>query len=65
MAAREAAIQSARVCAPEDSFFSLDGRVKPGHDEWDRSSNSTATKWAFLIVFELWKNSSNRLRGDE
>ena len=33
MAALEAAIQSARVCAPEDSGILLDGRVKPGHDE--------------------------------
>jgi hypothetical protein len=32
MAALEAAIQSARVRAPEDSLFLLDGRVKPGHD---------------------------------
>jgi hypothetical protein len=29
----EAATQSARVCAPEDFFVLLDGRVKPGHDE--------------------------------
>jgi len=33
MAALEAAIQSAHVGAPEDSLISLDGRVKPGHDE--------------------------------
>jgi hypothetical protein len=39
MAALEAAIQSARVCAPEESFVSLDGAhtlalcAKPGHDE--------------------------------
>jgi hypothetical protein len=32
MAALEAAIQSARVRAPEDFFVLLDGRVKPGHD---------------------------------
>jgi len=33
MAALEAAIQSARVRAPEDFSVSLDGRVEPGHDE--------------------------------
>ena len=33
MAALEAAIQSLRVRAAEDFFVSLDGRVKPGHDE--------------------------------
>jgi len=30
---RRDAIHSARVRAPEESFVSLDGRVKPGHDE--------------------------------
>jgi hypothetical protein len=34
MAAPEAAIQSSRVRAPESLFVLLDGRVKPGHDEW-------------------------------
>jgi hypothetical protein len=33
MAALEAAIQPARVRAPENSFVALDGRVEPGHDE--------------------------------
>jgi len=33
MAAFKAAIQSPRVRAAEDSFVSLDGRVKPGHDD--------------------------------
>jgi len=33
MAALAAAIQSARICVPEDSFVSLDGQVRPGHDE--------------------------------
>jgi hypothetical protein len=33
MAALEAAIQSPRVRAPEDSLVLLDDRVKPGHDE--------------------------------
>jgi hypothetical protein len=32
-AALEAAIQSAHVRAPEDSFVLRDGRVKPGHDD--------------------------------
>jgi len=36
MAALEAAIQSARACAPDESFVSLDGRVKSGHDEKGR-----------------------------
>jgi hypothetical protein len=32
MTALKAAIQPARVRAPEDFFVSLDGRVEPGHD---------------------------------
>jgi len=42
MAALVAAIQSARVCALEDSFVSLDGRVKPGHDEKGNANPSEA-----------------------
>jgi hypothetical protein len=33
MAALEAAIQPARVRAPEEFPFLLDGRVEPGHGE--------------------------------
>jgi hypothetical protein len=35
MAALEGAIQLARVGAPEEFSGLLDGRVEPGHDEWE------------------------------